>query len=376
MKTKYRILFIAAGVLAMGSGMVSCVAGKKASENSQAVTKLSDTVRLQNGTLVYALPRTVFTVRVELERTIMIPGPYAQYAAEMIGINEAILTRRDHWSIKSIQVSTHEEADPSEYYVIHSSGINSSNALALRREGLILDLAPSVNHEDESLLSSKEMNVSHFLSPDLGSDEYFQVQTDTAFRRIKVDSAFIRIPYTVEKKKVLTNEQLAEKAAKRLMELRDGKVMILSGEANVYPQNDAAIQELNKLEKEYTELFTGKIITVPSWFTVQIIPDKENSGKGITLFSLSDNGGPSPSDKSGVPVIAELVPEQKTKDITIIEGDQSGKQASPSGKIFYRIPDVATFRVTYKGNTLYQSRKLVDQFGEVMQLPDNFIIGK
>jgi hypothetical protein len=376
MKTSYRILFIAAGVMAMGSGLLSCVAGKKASDNSQAVTKLTDTVRLQNGSLIYALPRTVFTVRVGLERTIMIPGPYSGYAAEMIGVKEAVTVRKEHWSIRSIEVSSHEEADPSEYYVIHSEGINTSNVIALKREGLILDLSPSVNHQDESLIPGKEMNISSYLSPDLGSDEYFQVQTDTAFRRVRVDSSFIRIPYTIEKKKVLSTDQLAEKAAKRLMELRDGKVMLLSGETTVYPQNDAVIQELNKLEKEYTELFTGKVFTLTSYYTVQIIPEKENSGKPLTLFRLSESAGPVLSGNTGTPLIAEIVSEQKTKDITIIENDPAGKQSSPAGKIFYRIPDVASFRMIFQGTTLYKSRKLVDQFGEVMQLPGNFIIGK
>jgi hypothetical protein len=38
----------------------------------------------------------------------------------------------------------------------------------------------------------------------------------------------------------LTTEQLAERAAKRLMDLREGKFMVLIGEANVFPQDVAA----------------------------------------------------------------------------------------------------------------------------------------
>ncbi len=39
---------------------------------------------------------------------------------------------------------------------------------------------------------------------DLGSDEYFQLQRDTAYKRMNVDSSFVRIPYIVEKKKKIT----------------------------------------------------------------------------------------------------------------------------------------------------------------------------
>ena len=67
------------------------------------------------------------------------------------------------------------------------------------------------------------------------------VQSDTAYKRISIDSSFVRVPYVVEKKKRLTIDQLAERAAKRLMEMREGKHLILTGEANVFPQSDAAI---------------------------------------------------------------------------------------------------------------------------------------
>ena len=88
----------------------------------------------------------------------------------------------------------------------------------------------------------------------------FRIKGILLYKIVNVDTAFIRIPYLVEKKQKLTVDQLAEKAAIRLMELRDGKHLILTGETNVFPQNEAAINEINRLEKDYTELFTGKTL--------------------------------------------------------------------------------------------------------------------
>lgn len=371
----FRVKFIIIIAVMVSLFLASCITGKKVTQSSQTIERLADTVKLQSGSLIYSLPRTVFTVRVGLEKTTMIPGPYAAYAGDMIGLKEVVTGRKDHWRVKSIFVDSHQEADPSEYFVIHSTGIISSNVIALKKEGLILDLNPSENHQDESPLFQNEVNVSHFISSDLGSDEYFEVETDTAFRRVKVDSSFIRIPYTVEKKKILSTDELAQKAAKRLMEIRDGKVLILAGEATVYPQSEAPIRELNKMEKEYTELFTGKVFTETYYYNVQIIPEKESPGKPVTLFWLSESEGPLAKSNTAIPVIAEIIPEQKTRDITIIENDPVS-QSSSAGKLFYRIPDVASFKVTMQGKTLYNSRKLVCQLGEVMQLPSNYIIGK
>ena len=354
--------------------LVSCSVMNRSSETAVTVSKVNDTLILKSGSLVYALPRTVFTVKTILERTIMIPGPYAAYADDLLGLKDVITSRDERWSIKSMSVNSHEEADPSEYYVINSSGIFENNVLAMKKEGIILDINPAVNNQEPDSQTGGEINVNRFRSYDLGSDEYYQVQTDTAFRRVKVDSSFIRIPYIVEKKKKLTADQLAERAAKRLLDLRDGKAMILSGEANVFPQNEAAIDEINKMEKEYTELFTGKYITETVVYTSQFIPSKDNESNPVQLFMFSEKTGP--GSPSGKPVLARVVAEQKFRDMTIIDSSDPKSKGTPGGRLFYRIPDVATIDISINGKSLYSSRRLIYQLGEVMQLPSNYIIGK
>jgi hypothetical protein len=175
----------------------------------------------------------------------------------------------------------------------------------------------------------------------------------------------------------LSEEQLAERSARRLMELREGKIMILTGEANVFPQNDAAINEINRLEKDYTELFTGKTLTKIMEFVYQFVPQKENANKPETIFFFSETTGPETvNSENSIPVTIQLIPEQRTKDITVLTKQPSGTTASMLDKLFYRIPDVAGLKINLGKNTIYSSRKLVSQFGEVMQLPANFIIGK
>jgi hypothetical protein len=45
-------------------------------------------------------------------------------------------------------------------------------------------------------------------------------------------------------------------------------------------------------------------------------------------------------------------------------------------KLFYRVPDVAGIKINLGSEKLFDSRKLIYQFGEVVQLPGNYIIGK
>lgn len=161
------------------------------------------------------------------------------------------------------------------------------------------------------------------------------------------------------------------------MEMRDGKHLILTGEANVFPQSDAAINEMNRIEKEYTELFTGKIWTETRTFTYQFLPEKVMEGKPIVLFQLSELTGPvSGTTKGGVPVTVELIPEQKTKDLAIISKDKDESASSEFDKLYYRVPDVVNIKIRMGPEIIFNSRRLIYQFGEVIQLPANYIIGK
>lgn len=355
----------------------SCFTNKKLADNNATITPLSDNATLREGSIVYGLPRTVFTVIVEMERSIEIPGPYAKYAGDLLGLNNVIQNENEYWSVEGISVKANEELDPSEYYVVASNTLFRSNVLALKMEGLILDLNPEIFNSSENKSGINNSVLNQFRSSDLGSDEYFQLQRDTAFKRVNVDSSFIRIPYIVEKKKMLSVDQLAEKAAKRLMEMRDGKHLILTGEANVFPQNEAAINEMNRLEREYTELFTGKTIKEKRTFTCNIIPAKEMVGKPVVLFQFSEATGPATGNiKGGKSVVAEFNPEQKTKNLTIMNNARPETKSPKYDKLYYRVPDVVNMKISLGSEVLFNSRRLIYQFGQVIQLPANYIIGK
>jgi len=355
----------------------SCFPMKKITEPKSIILPLSDTVTLREGSIIYGLPRTVFTVFVEMERTIEKPGPYARFAGDMLGLNNVIQNESEFWSIQGITVKTHEELDPSEFYVIESNTLFQSNVIALKKEGLILDLNPGIFYPADNRIGSKEPEINQYRSFDLGSDEYFQLQSDTAYKRVSVDSTFIRIPYIVEKKKKLTVDQMAERAARRLMEMREGKHLILTGEANVFPQSEAPINEMNRLEKEYTELFTGKTWEMTRTFSYQIIPEKEMAGKPVILFQFSELTGPvAGTIKGGIPVTVVLIPEQKTKDLTIVNKQQAEPSTTKFDKLFFRVPDIVNMKISVGSEILFNSRRLIYQFGEVIQLPANYIIGK
>jgi hypothetical protein len=374
MKKIIRILILLPVLLLM----FSCVVKKKAVEPVTKVQSLGENNSVMDGSLLYALPLTVFRISVEIERTIEEPGPYAQYASEMLGLKDVITRENEYWSVKSVTVNNYDEVDPSEFYVIESNTTLRTNALALKKAGLILDINPGAYGRDQNEKAGEESDLSGLEFEDLGANEYFITQRDTAYRLTKYDSIFIKIPYLVEKKKPLPLEQLAEKAAKTLLELRDGMHLILTGEANVFPQSKASIDEINRLEKEYLALFAGKTLKERKVLNLTFIPKKEMAGKPVVLFRFSDLTGPSGNASgSAEPVTITLEPVKKTRDITYISRPGTDdEQQVVYDKLYYRMPDVVLTRISLGDETICESRKMIYQFGEIIQLPANFIIGK
>ena len=356
----------------------SCAMNRNIGNSKYSVTPLSGNTKMEEGGLVYGLPLTVVDVELEAERIIEKPGPYSRFAGDLLGIDNVIKSENEFWSITGLNIRTHEELDPDQFYIIHASSVFQTNVLDLKKSGLILDLNPGI-YNSVNINSRKDQNDLDRLNIyDMGSDEYFQEKRDTLYRVVSVDTAFVRIPYLVEKKRKLTVDELAEKAAIRLMELRDGKHLILTGETNLFPQDKAAIDEMNRLEKEYTELFTGKTLKEKRIFRYQVIPRKDMAGQQVILCRFSETTGPAePAEKSGSAVNIEFIPELKTKNLSIITTGKTGSSASNNyDKLYYRVPEVVNIRITLGDKTLEKSRKLVYQLGEIVRLPANYIIGK
>ena len=61
-----------------------------------------------------------------------------------LALTDVIKTESESWSIENVSVKNNDELDPSEMYVISSTTLFQTNVLALKKEGLILDLNPEI----------------------------------------------------------------------------------------------------------------------------------------------------------------------------------------------------------------------------------------
>ena len=370
-RTALLILFVA--LLTSGCSVFS---GKTAGDI--VVLPLGNEVSVTEGSAVYALPLTVFEFVITADKHVEVPGPYALYAEEMTGLDNVIMAENESWSLADVRLNTIEELDPSQFYVIEGTTIMQSNMLALRKNGLVLDINPDLYDRTASNDHPDGFGHSGLLFPDRGVYEYGTTRTDTAYRLVRADTAFIRVPYLVQKKKGMTVAEEAREAADRLLELREGRHMILTGETNIFPQDGAAIDEINRLEREYTALFAGKTWTERRHFRVWVTPDLPMAGSKTTIFTFSESHGVNTNaDGAGEPVQMEIVPSGKTRALKLVTRPASKKkEQTVNDKLYYRVPDVAEITVSLGEEKLLTARKLIYQFGSTVALPSNIIIGR
>lgn len=358
--------------------LTGCSVVKKEKASDIVVLPLGGEVKITEGSIVYALPQTVFEFDITVLKTTEVPGPYAKFAGDMLGLDHIITAGKETFKLGTVTFRTTEELDPAQFYVIQGTSLMQTNLLALKEGGLVLDINPAVYTERIYSYDHTGKGYDEMLFPDRGASEYVSSKTDTAYRVIRADTAFIRVPYLVELKKGMTLEEEAREAADRVLELREGKHMILTGETNVFPQNSAAIDEINRLDREYTALFAGKAWTEKKHFRIWYTPERAEAGSGHTICNFSEAEGvlPAGSDE-GEPVKVELIPSGKTGELNLeVRPVTSEKELAVRDKLFYRVPDVAEVRIMSGGEMLCTARRLVYQFGTVVTLPSNFIIGK
>jgi hypothetical protein len=371
---KFAIVTLAALMFITGG----CSTLTKQSSGDIVVLPLGGEVKVTEGSIVYALPQTVLEFDVIAEKTTEIPGPFAGYAREMIGLDKVIREENEIWTLTDVRMKTVEELDPAQFYVIQGTTLMQTNLLALKKNGLVIDINPDIYASAGFSHLQQGQELQGPLFPDRGAYEYGSTRTDTAYRLVKADTVFIRIPYLVQNKKAMTVAEEAREAADRLLELREGRHMILTGETNIFPQDGAALEEINRLEREYTALFAGKSWSEIKHFRFWVTPDPSMSGKKTTVFSFSEARGVLPAgDSGGSPVQIEMTASGKTRDLKLVVMPVSSqKELASRDRLYYRVPDVVGFSLTMGNEVLLTSRNLVYQFGNTVALPSNFIIGK
>ncbi|MCG6185871.1 DUF4831 family protein [Maribellus maritimus] len=314
--------------------------------------------------IVYALPRTGVRVYVKVVQEKFVPGPYAAYAEQLLGITNAKNREAVKWSFEDVKMETFAEPDPDQVYKALG---DASFLLNLTPDGRLAGINSEFTAETGPTVKSNEF----ITTPKYDDGFSFENFNDSPmYTTGDSTNNFRPVRKTVEEK--------ASDAALRVLECRLNQYDIVSGLLDEFhPDGDAyriSLNELKQMEKNYLSLFTGRTTYSHEVFSFDFVPTA-SGGNGEIIFRFSDEKGVVPStDLSGKPVMLKVEPQNdlEKKYTGLVKSDNP--VAGESG-VYYRMPGVGTVSLIYELKIIASVRTAIAQFGSVAPVPEELLFG-
>lgn len=320
----------------------------------------------------YILPQTVLRVDVVVRADEQLKGPYAEYAAKFLGIEDVNNFDFTTYSIENVEVSTATEPDPGQLYFVEMPSADSKD---LRTFKLKVDdsgylLAANDLNQTMPAEPKKTVEVVEFQNPFDGSNlPEFRIsgnvttKVDTIIRKLSVDTIETEQRFYRARLEEKTTEQMAMEALLKIQQIRDSKYNLLTGFQET-PYESGTIKfmydNLNKLENEYLDLFRGKSYAEYYHYTYYYVPDEKSMKNPVELFRFSTGSGVS-SGASGESVQIRFTANGMEQS--------AGKYPETATGIAYRVPGFSVVEVDFNSDLLYKNRITINQFGVVKRLP-------
>jgi len=316
---------------------------------AQKRVELISAVDSRQSNMVYYLPRTVLEVRVEATRTVQKAGPFARYAREYFGFEDAQVIFEDNviYEISGIEIVTSGVPDLTRLYKVTASPTSKANILQLNDVGVIQGVntpyrrsVGTASREIQTI--TPESNVALFFDKSQLPEDFFA----TSFE----DQRFL--------------------AVNTIYKFRETKFDLLAGYTENIPSDAVALRlmldELQRRENSVIELFTGKSVTTTERQTFRMIPTRLLNDHILFHFS-PENGFSTDEDGTAEPHFISL---QATRARAQQNNDTRSNRRTG---FFYIIPQNVNTKIYTRDRSLHLENIPMAQFGQIMSLPANFV---
>ena len=288
--------------------------------------------------IVYALPKTELSVDVEIEKTTLKPGVYYQYSERYLATNQVILENKVSYRIKDITVKWHSIPDVRRTYSLMPDKKSNLRLITVNAQGLLCGINVPVTEKQQKINPTKS----------------FVAETPTENKLLPLGEEYLMAGSTAK---------LAEGVAKQIYRIRESKMSLLTGDLEHLPADGASLntmlRELNKMEKELTELFVGKTTVEVLKHSINVVPDSATNSKVIFRFSALKGLVPA-DDLSGNPYYISLIPDKSIVPV-------SEQRITKSQSALYTVLPANTAVTIGDGvKTLYNTKILIPQLGPVV----------
>ena len=293
-------------------------------------------------TIVYSLPKTKLFIEVETEKATYVPGDFYQYSERYLATKDVVTEEKTNYSLKNIRVNTEVVPDENRTYSI---SWNTKKAvlynITVNEKGILCGINTTCEPKTQlkkKIVHRQTLAKKHDLLP---MGEEYILATSKA--------------------------KMAELVAKQIYNIRENRMMLLAGDVEHYPDGKSfalLMKEMDKMERELTELFVGKVIRETQTHTIEYVP--ENPSANDILFRLSVlSGVVSSGDLSGAPYYISIA----TTPSQLAAAPQ--EQSNSVIRTIY--PASAKITISNEATTYFSGDFCLPQFGTVVELTDNLL---
>lgn len=309
----------------------------------------AQTVQENELAMVYYLPKTQIVVDIAYTRQVLEAGPFWHFAEELLGITDVIEQNDTLYSISDVTCQVKTSADLSRAYKILASGELETQLLSLTKDGRLLGYNIMPESVSKSSKSPKE--------------------TAIAEHQPRI------IPILEDQLKARSLHDMALGVAKQIYRIRETRMYILSGEVDHAPADGKAMKlvldELNRQEKELTQLFCGYRTTTLCHEKITYLPTKTEDVT-IAYFSQTTGVSVEQQDESDTPVVLHCLAHKQLRQAAT----QQDKKAPKASAIYYNLPGSADINIQCAEQDLFSHTYQVAQLGIAIPLAERYISGK
>ncbi|HEX2936444.1 MAG TPA: DUF4831 family protein [Bacteroidales bacterium] len=327
---------------------------------SFSISKFNGT-QPSNQSVIYALPQTALNVTIELTKTTLKRGMYAEYAEKYLGIKNAPFGDDERWTIDDIKLVPVNEPDPDHYYSLTFKTVpeNLQSLFSMNQRGILLELSSDWK-KNYLAVSNTERND---ISDPYIIDDLLKEKVDTLYKTVVTDSTVTRIPVFKKQIQAKTFEEMAKEAAHELIKTRKRHIKLVRGEYEHQPDGAALrimIDEMMKLEQFYLSQFLGEKKQEKLTHTFVVYPTNDLTPQKLGSFSAKE--GIDAQSSSSENIISVQFSRDNGTDAPGITPDKG------QNVLYFRTPAMLKVSLFVDQTERMQTRIPFYQFGSIQSI--------
>lgn len=294
--------------------------------------------------IVYHMPYTELTFTIHYTMEVSQAGPFAAYASELLGIEDAIQTTDTTYYWDKVTTGTRTTADPNRVYTVMPSSDLELHYLSLTEYGTLYGYNVEVIKPKAKTTPKPTKKTTHHHA--------------------------IIAPMNEETMQEGSPYNRAVAVVKQIMQIREARTYLLLGESEHQPADgmslDVLFEQMEKEEHALLSLFLGYKYSEEMEKTIYYAPEQSTQ---VVLARFNPQHGIVDASEIGTPISITITTKEQQPIVETVKEEKSNKLFKSKKddpvptSICYNLPGSAHYLLYYGEDMLHERDVYVAQLG-------------